>query len=89
MDEGVHVAGFLGRHVVLDIEALDLAGKRQAEGRGVELGDRRTDARAARQQVGPALGDRVADRADQPEAGDDDRSCAASSRCQAFWWLTA
>jgi hypothetical protein len=71
VDERVHVTRFLGREIVLDVEALDLAGEAAGEGRGVELGDV-GDAGAARQQILPAFGNAVADRADQAEAGDDD-----------------
>jgi hypothetical protein len=39
MDEGIHVAGFLGRDVILDIEAFDFAGKAGAESCCVKLGD--------------------------------------------------
>jgi hypothetical protein len=39
MDKGIHVAGFLGRDVVLDIEAFDFARKTGRKWRCVELGD--------------------------------------------------
>ena len=68
--------------------------KRQANADGVELRDR-GDAGAAGEQVRPAFGDRVADRADQAEAGDDDaarihRVTRAERVAQAaFWCLDA
>ena len=75
VDEAVHVAGFLARDVLLDLESLHLAGEPDRQGGGIELGDV-GDAAAAGQQVGPAFGHRVADRADEPEAGDDDSTTA-------------
>ena len=94
VDERVHVTRFLGREIVFDVEALDLAGEAAGEGRGVELGDV-GDAGAAREQVLPAFGDAVADRADQAEAGDDDtarihRVIRTEAFAQAaFWCLDA
>ena len=67
MDEGVHVARVLGREIVLDLEALDLAGEAAGERGRIELGDVR-DAGAAGQQVLPTLVHAVADRADEARA---------------------
>jgi len=71
VDEGVHVAGLLAGDVFLDVEALHLAGEAAGKRGRVELRDV-GDAGAAGQQVGPAFGHGVANRADQPEACDDD-----------------
>jgi hypothetical protein len=71
VDEGIHVPRVLGREPVLDLETLDLAGEAAGEGGRVELGDA-GDAGTPGEQVLPALGNAVADRADQAEAGDDD-----------------
>jgi hypothetical protein len=68
MDEGIHAAGFLGREVGGDIEALDLAGDLRLESRGIELGDA-ADAALAGGKVLPGFGYRIADRGDDSQAG--------------------
>ncbi len=80
MDERIHVARFLRRDVLLDVEALDLAGDATGQRRRVEARDR-VDARPAGEDVGPRFGDRVADRRDDAEAGDDDAT--ATHACHA------
>jgi hypothetical protein len=81
VDEHVHMPRVLGRHPVLDLEALDLAGKAASQWTGVELGDR-GDARSSGQDVGPGRLDGVADRCDQTKSGDDDATTAhAGSDC--------
>jgi hypothetical protein len=54
VDEGVHVARFLGRHVVLDIEALDLAGDAAGKRRGIEARDRPMPLRPATRLAQPS-----------------------------------
>jgi hypothetical protein len=89
VDEGVHVAGLLAGEVILDIEALDLAGNAAGEGGRIETRDA-VDAAAPGHQVGPTLGHAVAHRADQPEAGNDDAATAhckqARVRPSGGWW---
>jgi hypothetical protein len=71
VDEGIHVAGFLGGHVVLDLEALDLARELAGQVGRVEAGDP-VDATAAGDDGVPAIGHRVAHGTDEPQARDDD-----------------
>jgi hypothetical protein len=67
MDKGIHVARFLGRHIVFDVEAFDFAGKARGEVRGIELRDL-GDTRLASDQIGPAVGNGIANRRNQPKA---------------------
>src|ERR1019366_851358 len=66
VDERVHVPRILGREIVLDLDALDLAGNAAGEGGRVELRDVR-DAGSTGEQVLPTDVDAVADRTDEPE----------------------
>ena len=75
MDERVHMARFLGGNVVLDVEALHLAREARGEGRCVELRDG-GDAGLARDQIGPAVGDGIADGRDDAKTGNDDATTA-------------
>ena len=98
VDEGVHVAGVLGREVVLDLETLHFASEPAGQCRGIEFRDL-PNAAAPAEQVRPAFGNRVAHRAHVPEAGHDNASpvhaitSTASSPMRgaqaAFWCLTA
>ena len=67
VDERVHVTRILGREIVLDLEALHLAGEAARVRRRVELRDV-GDAGSPGEQVLPAFRDAVADRADQARA---------------------
>jgi hypothetical protein len=60
MDEGIHVARFLGRDVILDIEAFDFAGKAGGESCCVKLGDV-GDAGFALGDSSPGFGNVIAD----------------------------
>src|SRR5690606_41009389 len=75
MDENVHAACFLRRHVLAHLEALHLAGDLAREARRIEARDAR-DARRSAQGPVPGFGDVVADGADDAQAGDDDSSPA-------------
>jgi hypothetical protein len=71
VDEQVHAARLFRRHVRRDVEALHLAGDLAGEARGIEAGDAR-DAGLAGERALPGFGNRVADRADDAQAGDGD-----------------
>ena len=71
VDEGIHMPRLFGRHVLLDVKALDLAGNLAGERRSVELGDP-PNARLPRHQGGPTFCHRIAHRADEAQAGNDD-----------------
>jgi hypothetical protein len=87
MDESVHVPGFLGREVVLDVEALDLACKAASQRRGIEFRDV-GDPRAPGDQVAPALGNAVAYGLMSPSPVTTTLRRVMPIG-QAFWWLTA
>ena len=71
VDEGVHVPGFFGGDVILDVEAFDFARKLARKVTCIEAGDV-GDARFAFEQIGPTLRHRVAHGADQAKSSDDD-----------------
>jgi hypothetical protein len=84
VDEEIHAARFLRRHVRRNFEALHLAGDLAGEARRVEAGDA-GNARRSGERVIPGLLDRVSDGAYDAEAGDDD-SAAGDSLAQDFAW---
>ena len=97
MDEAIHVPGFLGGDVILDLEALDLTREMARHAAGVEAGDG-GNAGTSGEDVGPAFGNGIADRADQAKTCNDDTAtglmrCGSELRekegAQAFWCLTA
>ena len=65
MDERIHVARFLAGDVVLDIEALHLAGETRGERRCIELRDI-GNTRLAGDQSGPGVGNSIANRRNAP-----------------------
>src|SRR5690606_39426070 len=71
VDEGVEAARRFRRQVGGDVEITHLAGEAGGKRGSIEAGDR-TDAGLSREDVRPGLRDVVADRADDPEPGDDD-----------------
>ncbi len=73
MDEGIHLAGFLGRDIGADVEVLDFAGDVRGDGRGIETGDA-ADARTSVDDIVPSGGQVVADRRHDTKASDDDSS---------------
>ena len=102
VDERIHVAGVLGREIVLDLETLHFAREPAGKGGRIKLGDV-GNAGAPRKHVAPGFPDGVTDRADEAEPGDDNSTachglgCTESSRRAnggteaqaAFWCLTA
>ena len=81
MDEAVHAARFLRRQVFRDVEILHLAGDLAGEARRIEAGDA-GDAGLAGENGVPGFRDRVPDRADDPQPGDDD---SAALHCCGRW----
>jgi hypothetical protein len=75
MDKRIHIAGFLGRDVVLGIEALHFTGEVHGKRGVIEFGDG-GDAGLAGYQVGPAFGNRVSDRRHKAKPSDDDATTA-------------
>ena len=75
MDEGIHVARFLRGQVFLDIEALHLAREAGRIVRCVELGDV-GDAGSTGDQIGPTVGNIIANRRNQPKACNDNSTAA-------------
>ncbi|KAF5029068.1 hypothetical protein DSECCO2_652490 [anaerobic digester metagenome] len=71
LDETVHALGLLGRHVLLWVEALDLAGDARGVLRSVEVGDG-PDAGLSGHQVLPACRKVVTKGGDGRKAGHDD-----------------
>ncbi|CFP59774.1 Uncharacterised protein [Bordetella pertussis] len=73
MDEGIHLAGFFGGHVLGDVEILDLAGDVRRQRGRVETGDA-ADAGTSVDDIVPGAGNVVAHGANDTQAGDDDSS---------------
>ena len=71
MNENIHAPRFFRRHHLSDVEVFHLAGDLGRERAGVEPGDA-SDPGLARLDIGPRLLDAVADRANDPQAGDYD-----------------
>ena len=76
MDKSIHAARLFRRQVITDIEILDLAANLHGEGGNIETGNAR-NTRAAGENILPGLFDAIADRRDDPQAGDDN-----STTCQ-------
>ncbi len=82
--EAVHMAGFLGRDVGLDVEVLHLTRETRGQCRGVKTRDG-CDARAAGDQAGPGLRHAIAHRADDAQAGHHNTTALQSAgHCGAF-----
>ncbi|MDP9962366.1 hypothetical protein J2W37_000072 [Variovorax paradoxus] len=82
MNEAIHVARFLLRDVLGDVETLDLTGELAGEGACIERGDVR-NARLPGQQIGPGFGCGVSDRSDATESGHDDAAFGHAGK--PFW----
>ncbi len=79
MDEGIHVAGFLDRDVVFDIEAFNFAGKTGTESLCVKLGDVGNTGFALNRRS-PRLGNVIADRGHGAQAGNDNTTVFRTSQ---------
>lgn len=79
MDERIHVAGFLGRDVVLDVEAFDFTGKTGTESLRVKLGDGGNTGLALDRR-GPRVGNIIAYRGYGAQAGNDNTTVFRTSQ---------
>lgn len=75
MDERIHVPGFLRRDVLLGAEALHFAREMAGEVRRIELRDG-GDTGLAGDEIGPAVGNIIANRRNQPQACNDNTTAA-------------
>jgi hypothetical protein len=81
VDEGIVLALFLGREVLVDIEVPHAAGNSRGEATGVEILDE-TDTGITLDNVLPGIIQPAAHRRDDPHAGDDN---ATFAQCIADW----
>ncbi|MDR6500363.1 hypothetical protein J2785_003519 [Burkholderia ambifaria] len=75
MDEGIHAAGFLRRDVLIGAETLHLAREMHGEVRRIELRDG-GDTGLAGDEIGPTVGNIIANRRNQPQACNNNTTAA-------------
>ena len=75
MNEDIHVPRLLGRHIVFDVEAFHLTRKAGREWAGIKLGDI-GNAGTACQQLRPGFSNRISDRANDAQAGNNNTTAA-------------
>jgi hypothetical protein len=75
MDESIHVPPFLGRKVLIPIEALHFPGEMAGEIAGIKAGDA-VNAGLTGQDVGPAFSHRISNGADQTKSSNDNATTA-------------
>lgn len=73
MDKGIHLARFLGRDILRDVKAFDLARDMGGQGRRIESRDT-ANARTSVDDIVPSGGHIVAHGGNDAQAGDDDTS---------------